>query len=31
MKNVVAFFAEQEEVSLDELKDIVKMIEQKKK
>lgn len=31
MKNVVAFFAEQEEVSLDELKDIVKMIEKKKK
>jgi BlaI family penicillinase repressor len=31
MKNVVAFFAEQEEISLDELKDIIRMIEKKNK
>ena len=31
MKNVVAFFAEQEEVSLEELKDIIKMVEKKDK
>ena len=31
MKNAVAFFAEQEEVSVEELKEIVKMIEKKRK
>jgi predicted transcriptional regulator len=31
MKNVVSFFAEEDEVSLDELKEIVKMIEDKSK
>ena len=31
MKNVVSFFAEEDEVSLDELKEIVKMIEDKNK
>lgn len=31
MKNVVAFFAEEEEVSLQELKEIIKMIESKGK
>ena len=31
MKNVVSFFAEQEEISLEELKEIVKMIEKKDK
>lgn len=29
MKNAVAFFAEQEEISLNELKEIIKMIEKK--
>ena len=31
MKNVVSFFAEEDEVSLEELKEIVKMIEDKSK
>ena len=31
MKNVVAFFAEEEEISLKELKEIIKMIEDKEK
>ncbi|MBB6108042.1 BlaI/MecI/CopY family transcriptional regulator [Mucilaginibacter lappiensis] len=31
MKNVVSFFAEEDEVSLDELKEIIKMIEDKNK
>ncbi len=31
MKNVVAFFAEEEEISLKELKEIIKMIEDKGK
>ena len=31
MKNAVAFFAEQEEVSVEELKEIVEMIEKKRK
>jgi hypothetical protein len=31
MKNVVAFFAEEEEISLKELKDIVSLIENKEK
>jgi BlaI family penicillinase repressor len=31
MKNAVAFFAEQEEVSVQELKEIIKMIEKKRK
>lgn len=31
MKNVVAFFAEEEEISLLELKEIIKMIEEKDK
>jgi BlaI family transcriptional regulator, penicillinase repressor len=31
LKNAVAFFAEQEEVSVQELKEIIKMIEKKRK
>lgn len=31
MKNVVSFFAEEDEVSLEELKEIVKMVEDKNK
>jgi len=31
MKNVVAFFAEEEEITLKELKEIIKMIEEKEK
>jgi len=31
MKNVVAFFAEEEDISLKELKEIVSMIEKKEK
>lgn len=31
MKNVVSFFAEEEDISLEELKEIMEMIEKKKK